>query len=337
MSTQLVKKLTTAEIVKGNLDKNREAIMKSLPRGFNYDRMCRSAINAISTTPSLAECTPTSLFLSLVKGFSLGLEPNGALSEGYLVPFNNKHNNQWIKEAQFFPSYRGLINLARRTGEIASVYAREVYKNDFFEVQEGLERKLVHKPLVFGDRGDLIGFYAVFTTKDKDVDFDIMTLKEIESIRARSKAAQSGPWVTDYIEMAKKTVIKRLLKRAPLSIELAGAIEHENKVLDGTASADIIEVEGLEIEEPPKKVSKLEKAVEEPIKESKTIEPLSVLLGKQVIPVTVDQATKFNKEVRNINIALDEIDEKHPTYAAMIRNNVNGYISNVIDYINSKN
>lgn len=255
-TTQLVKKPTsTAELVKHNLDKNRDAIIRSLPKGFNFDRMCRAVINAISTTPSLAKCTASSLFLATVKGFSLGLEPNGPMQEGYLVPFKN--NKKDVHEAQFMPGYRGLIALARRSGEIAVIYAREVYKNDYIEVVEGLERKLIHKPLLWGDRGELLGFYGVFTLKTGEPDFEVMTIKDIEDIRARSKAATEGPWVTDYNEMGRKTVIKKLLKRAPMSIELAGAIEQENKALEGQGN-DIIDVEGLDITEEPKKKSSLE-------------------------------------------------------------------------------
>jgi recombination protein RecT len=101
--------------------------------------MCRSLINAISTTPQLAQCSPASLFLSSVRSFSLGLEPNGALSEAYLVPYWN--SKKACNEAQFMPSYRGLQNLARRSGEIAEIYSKTVKENDVFDVEEGTERK----------------------------------------------------------------------------------------------------------------------------------------------------------------------------------------------------
>lgn len=243
--------LTVAKTISGQLEKNRDAIVRSLPRGFNFDRMCRTAINAIQSTPAIAECDPSSIFLGIVKAFTLGLEPNGALSEGYLVPFNNKRG----KTAVFMPSYRGLINLAKRSGEISLIYAEPVYENDVFEVSMGDDKSLRHEPDVFSDRGKVKGYYAIYKTKDDVTDFEIMTVEEIEKVRATSKAANAGPWKQWYDEMAKKTVIKRLLKRAPLTIELASAVELDHAVATGEikkVNSDIIDIEGLEIpkEEP---------------------------------------------------------------------------------------
>ena len=243
----------TATVVNTYLTKNRDAIIKTLPDGFNFDRMCRTVINAISTTPLLAKCSPGSLFLSTVRAFSLGLEPNGALSEGYLVPFWNSKKS--CNEAQFMPSYRGLQQLARRSGEITDIYAKEVFSKDVFEVEEGTERKIVHKPNYCADRGEAVCYYAVFHTKDGGVDFEVMSRAEIESVRAASKAKDAGPWKEWYGEMAKKTVMKRLLKRAPMSIEFAGtfgkAIEAENRAAMGEEAnnADILDIEGLEVPE----------------------------------------------------------------------------------------
>lgn len=244
-SSELAKR--TASTVSAYLVKNRATILATLPHGFNFDRMCRTVINAISTTPTLAKCEPGSLFLSTVRAFALGLEPNGALAEGYLVPFWNAKKS--CNEAQFMPSYRGLQNLARRSGEIAEIYSKSVHAKDTFEVEEGTERKIVHKPNYTADRGEAVCYYAVFKTKDGGVDFEVMSKAEIDAIRARSKAAQSGPWVTDYDEMAKKTVMKRLLKRAPMSIELADAVKLENSASMGEAGEtdNVLDIEGLEI------------------------------------------------------------------------------------------
>jgi recombination protein RecT len=237
----------TATQVNGMLTKNKAAIMATLPHGFNFDRMCRSLINAISTTPQLAQCSPSSLFLSSVRSFSLGLEPNGALNEAYLVPYWN--SKKGCNEAQFMPSYRGLQNLARRSGEIAEIYSKTVKENDLFEVEEGTERKIIHKPNYTKDRGNAVCFYAVFKTKDGNVDFEIMTIDEVDAIRQRSKAASAGPWVTDYEEMAKKTVMRRLLKRAPMSVELAAAVAIDNKAAVGEFdnANDIIDIDGLDV------------------------------------------------------------------------------------------
>lgn len=232
--------------VKEMLDKNRPALIRSLPAGFNVDRMSRVVINAISTTPAIAECNPGTIFLSAVRAFSCGLEPNGALNEGYLVPFFNSKTGQ--KECQFMPSYRGLIQLARRSGEISEIYAKTVHEGDEFEVEEGTERHIVHHPDYFGKRGKAIGYYAVFKLKDGSQDFEVMGIDEIETIRKRSKAGNSGPWQTDYDEMAKKTVLKRLLKRAPAKIEVAAAIDSDNKAAMGESQDAIIDIDMSEFE-----------------------------------------------------------------------------------------
>lgn len=237
----------TATQVNGMLTKNKAAIMATLPHGFNFDRMCRSLINAISTTPQLAQCSPASLFLASVRSFSLGLEPNGALKEAYLVPYWNGKKSCF--EAQFQPSYIGLQTLARRSGEIAEVYAKAVKENDVFDVEEGTERKIVHKPNYTKDRGKAVCFYAVFRTKGGNVDFEVMSIDEIEAIRSLSKAKDADAWTIHYEEMAKKTVMRRLLKRAPMSVELAAAVAIDNKASVGEFdnANDIIDIDGLDV------------------------------------------------------------------------------------------
>lgn len=237
----------TASKVNSMLKTNRKAIMDTLPQGFNYDRMCRSVINAVSTTPELAKCNAASIFLSTVRAFSLGLEPNGALAEGYLVPFWN--SKKQTNEAQFMPGYRGLISLARRSGKIANIYAQAVYSEDVFEVELGTERKIVHKPNFLKPRGEAVCYYAVFQGTDGYSDFEVMTVEEIEKVRLASKSGNSGAWKMWTEEMAKKTVLRRLLKRAPMSIELADAVTLDNKISSGEDVTDIITVEGLDIDD----------------------------------------------------------------------------------------
>lgn len=239
--------VATASKVNSMLKSNKAAIMATLPHGFNYDRMCRSVINAVSTTPELAKSTPASIFLSTVRAFSLGIEPNGALAEGYLVPFWNSKKQS--NEAQFMLGYRGLISLARRSGKIANIYAQAVYSEDVFEVELGTERKIVHKPNFLKTRGQAVCYYAVFQGTDGYSDFEVMTMEEIEKVRLSSKSGGSGAWKMWANEMAKKTVLRRLLKRAPMSIELAEEVNRDNKIAVGEDVTDVINIEGLEVDE----------------------------------------------------------------------------------------
>jgi recombination protein RecT len=150
-----------------------------------------------------------------------------------------------VAEAQFLPSYRGMIQLARRSGDVAIVYACEVCAGDKFEAINGTDRRLVHQPDWFGERGQTIGYYAVFTTRDGAADFEIMSVSDVQKIRNTSKAKDSTFWTDWFDEMAKKTVIKRLSKRMPMSVELASAIAIDNAAAMGDATgANRMEDEG---------------------------------------------------------------------------------------------
>lgn len=245
-----------AKTVSDMLVKNKAKIADALPKGFNYGRMVKIVSNAVSTTPKLMECTPLSIFMACVQGACMGIEPNGPLAHGYLVPFNNKKKingkDTWVHEAKFMPSYRGLINLARFSGSVSSIYAEVIRENDEYEIKRGTENTL-HHPIKLGDRGNAIAYYAVMVDKDGNVDFEVMELNDIEHIRAKSKAKDFGPWKTDYDEMAKKTVLKRLLKRSPMSIEdqaLSKAINADHKASMGDDDVIDFDIDLKDVEMP---------------------------------------------------------------------------------------
>ena len=283
----------TATAVKNLLDKNQTAIMRSMPKGFNYDRMCRSILFSINSNYSLAKCTATSLFISTVKGFLMGLEPNGPMGEGYLVPYRNNKKN--VFEAQFIPGYRGLQNLARRSGKITECYAKAVHAKDYFEVEEGTERKIVHKPIYTSFRGEPLCFYAVFKTIDANIDFEVMSIDEINDICKRSKASEDGPWVTDFLEMAKKTVMRRLLKRAPRSIELARAVEVDNQAAMGdfdNQNSDIIDLSEFDLEE-----AETPSQIQGQINADRTAELRSQIAGKTAKQANSDFGMMIQQEL----------------------------------------
>jgi recombination protein RecT len=181
----------------------------------------------------------------------LGLEPSNFLGQAYLVPFSNKG----VLEAQLIPGYRGYIALARRSGEVQTVSAQVVYEKDHFVLQYGLEDKLEHVPYQPTDeeienqthpRGRVKGAYVVFRYKDNSYSFDYMSKADIDAIRKRSKAANNGPWVTDYGEMAKKTVIKRHAKLAPLSVEFQKASILEDLAHAGESQMSILDPDTID-------------------------------------------------------------------------------------------
>ena len=189
-------------------------IAKALPSVITPERFTRIVLSAVSSNPQLAACTPKSFLAAMMQSAQLGLEVNSPLGQSYLIAYKNHGQD----EVQFQLGYKGLIDLAYRSGEIASIQAQTVYENDEFHYAYGLEPKLEHIPSM-GDRGEPIAYYAVFKTKDGGYGFEVMSKADIAAHAQRYSKAysySSSPWKTNFDEMAKKTVLKRVLKYAPL-------------------------------------------------------------------------------------------------------------------------
>lgn len=207
------------------IEQMKPEIARALPKHLNPERVARIAVTVMRRTPQLAECTPESFLGALMTCAQLGLEP-GPLGHAYLVPYG--------REVTFIAGYRGLVDLARRSGQVESVSARVVREGDEFAYAFGLEPKLEHTPKADVDK-PVTHVYAVIRLKDGGVDFDVMTRAEVEAVRRRSRASDNGPWKTDYAEMAKKTVLRRLLKTAPMSVEYQQAVSNDEQVRTSTA------------------------------------------------------------------------------------------------------
>lgn len=212
----------------------RQELVAGMPPHVRPERFERNLVNALMQNPGLMQLDPRLIFREISKAAALGLYLDPQLGEAYLIEaWNGKAKR---KEPQLRIGYRGLIKLGRQSGEISMIYAHEVHKNDVFKASLGDDKKLVHEPDLFGDRGPIVGYYAVVKYKDGDTDFEVLTVAQAHSIRDRSdgwKAFSDGkikstPWATDETEMSKKTVIRRLTKRIPQSPELAEAIRIED-------------------------------------------------------------------------------------------------------------
>ena len=238
------KRLATLNSVQTLLEASRGAIASRLPKHITPDRIIKVALTAVNRTPALLTCTRESLMLAVVQAAELGLEPGGALGEGYLVPYGN--------QAQFIPGYRGLISLARRSGQIVSVEAHPVYEGDCFTCSFGLNPTLEHTPNWDAtETGRLKLLYAVARLKDGGVQYEVLTRAQIEAVRSRSKASKSGPWVTGYDEMARKTAIRRLFKYLPVSVEMARALELQAGAESGEFVGATLDGDTLEIAPEP--------------------------------------------------------------------------------------
>lgn len=204
--------------VKQMLEANKAQIAAALPSHLKPERMLRIALTEINKNPELSACDPISFCGAIVQCAQLGLEPGNALGHVYLIPFWNAKKSK--KEVQIIIGYRGLIDLARRSGQIVSISARVVYQNDIFEYEYGLEEKLVHVP-ARGDTGEILYAYSVAKLKDGGHQFEVMSKSQIDKI-----AKDGNPvWKNHYDEMARKTLIRRLFKYLPVSIEIASSLD----------------------------------------------------------------------------------------------------------------
>ncbi len=205
-------------------------IKKALPSVITPERFTRMALTAVRTTPGLAECDPMSFLAAMMSAAQLGLEPNTPLGQAYLLPFKSSKKEK--PEVQFQIGYKGLIDLAYRSGEVEIVQAQCVYENDTFECEFGIEPKLRHIP-ADNNRGELVKVYAMFRTKSGGYGYEVMSVEDIRAHAAKySKAYSSNfsPWKTSFEEMAKKTVLKRVLKYAPLKSDFMRAVAQDNTV-----------------------------------------------------------------------------------------------------------
>lgn len=226
----------------------------ALPRHVTADRLARIALTEVRKVPKLAQCDQTSFLGAIMQCAALGLEPGGALGHCYLIPFENRRANR--VEVQFIVGYRGMIDLARRSGQILSIEARAVYEADHFEVELGLDSRIVHRPdWTKANRGALTFVYAVAKLKDGGTQFDVMSRAEIEAIRDKSQGytvakryAKDGqinsPWASNFEEMAKKTVIRRLFKYLPVSIEIQRAVGLDEQADAGLPQDNPLVIEG---------------------------------------------------------------------------------------------
>lgn len=216
-----------------------------LGKSFDVARYTSLALKTVRKTPKLLQCSPESVVAAVLDAAAVQLEIDGALGHAYLVPYKT--------EAQFQFGYKGLVELARRSGKVRSVEAVIVYEGDYFKMDRGLNNTLEHTPVMPGkrakdkeDRDIVMGAYAIArwagARADNGAVWEWMWVSEIDAIQARSPSGNSGPWMTDWHEMAKKTVIKRLCKtQLPLGSDAQRAIASRMLAQDDLFDAGIVE------------------------------------------------------------------------------------------------
>ena len=203
----------------------KQQVALALPKHMTPDRFIRVGLTALMKTPKLLDCTPESVLQCMLACSTLGLEPDGR--RAHLIPYGTT--------CTLIVDYKGIVELAKRSGDVANVFAQIVCENDSFSWETG---EVKHQIDFRRERGEMYAAYAIITFKDNTKQCDVMTKGEIDAIRKRSRASGSGPWVTDYNEMAKKTVFRRASKWITLSPEVADAFEKDDGAQFSTAPVD---------------------------------------------------------------------------------------------------
>ena len=242
-SVKLTKNMSIADMVKAL----EPEIKRALPSVLTPERFTRMCLSAINNTPQLAECTPMSFIAAIMNSAQLGLEPNTPLNQAYLIPYRN--NKKQCIECQFQIGYKGMVELAYRNDQMQSIEAHTIYENDEFQYELGLTPKLKHIP-AWKDRGNIIGFYAVFHLKNGGYQFEVMSKEDIDafaSVYSKAFSSDYSPWKTNYEQMALKTVLKRLLKTAPMKTEFRKAISMDESIKT-ELSIDMSEVRNEEVD-----------------------------------------------------------------------------------------
>lgn len=202
------------------------------------DDLIRLALMGASRQPDLLKCSPQSVLRALMDAADMGIPPRGTNGRGYLVPRKNKHNGQI--EACFDPGWRGLADIARRSGKVDHIEAHPVYANDVFSYEYGMTPSLRHVPAT-GERGALIAAYAIADLANGKKVFEVVLGPDLAKIKATSASA-NGPWKTWEDEMARKSAVRRLCKYLPISDPaLERAIELATDVESGDRSGEFIE------------------------------------------------------------------------------------------------
>ncbi len=222
--------------ISAQLDRLKPALSAALPKHMTPERVSRVFLTTLRQSPALLRCEPQSLFGAMMQASQLGLEVGNGLGHAYLVPYKG--------QCTLVIGYKGLVDLARRSGQVSTIYAVEVRKGDRFVYTLGTDPRIEHEPRDEREMSDngITHVYAVCKLKDGGTQFEVMSRSEVEAVRRRSRAAMDGPWVTDYAMMARKTVLRRLCKLLPMSIELQMAV-----ALDEAVDANLGQVFDVEL------------------------------------------------------------------------------------------
>lgn len=296
----MTNQMTTEQAVKNDVfsslrdEKVKNELSLVLPNKMDIHKFTRLFLSEVSKNPKLNKCVPREFMLAVSTIAQLGLEVGAALGHAYILPYENKKKNKI--EPQVIIGYRGMIDLARRSGQIVSIESRVVYEKDRFEVEFGLNSKLVHVPnFDCEDRGQVRFAYAVAHLVGGGYQFEVVGINEIKKIIPKHG---SNVWDNHFDEMAKKTVIRRLFKMLPISTEMSRAVS-----LDDAASADISQIEIIDNEAKNESQSEIDSSQKISIKPIAQKTPEQA--PEQAPELTTDQAPELTPDQQKIDESWD--------------------------------
>jgi len=300
-------------LIRNMLARKKGEIEALLPKNLDARRLGILTLKTIRKVPKLMECHPYSLMGAILQAAQLGLEPDGILGHAYLVPFG--------KEATLMIGYRGMIDIAIRSGNVKSVGAAVIHENDEYEYEIGMEDKFRHKPAIGKDRGDPIAVYAYARMSDGSFVVDVLTIDDVQ--RAQKASKSQNIWRDHWAEMAKKTAFKRLFKWLPISKEMSTAISLDEQAEFGRQNLGLELQDEDELVQEPITIEmeqKPEEKNEEPIpdKIASSSEPDPPKETKRGRPAKTEKKTELDaaieqsaKQIEQEEAAADK--PKHPT------------------------
>lgn len=237
------KALAPIDDVRRNIEIMAPQFKMALPPQVKVEKFVRVTMTAVQSNPDLLSADRHSLYGACMKAAQDGLLIDGreATIQIYNTNVGTKDNPRWAKMAQYMPMVEGLLKKVRNSGEIANVSVQVVKENDHFEYELGDNERIVHRPALAA-RGKTIGAYSIVTLKNGEKSREWMDAGQIEEVRTRSKSKDKGPWVTDFDEMARKTVFRRHYKRLPKSTDrddIDRVLQHDNETFDMEAEREV--------------------------------------------------------------------------------------------------
>lgn len=265
MPNETGKAIKPIDEVRHALDRMAPQFKMALPPHVPVERFVRVVQTAVSGNPDMLLCDRTSLYGAAMRCAQDGLLPDGR--EAALVKFYDKKDN--INRAQYMPMVAGILKKVRNSGELETISAHVVYEKDHFDYVLGDDERIEHKPHIGEDRGKPILSYAIAKTKDGGIYREIMTETQVQAVRNISRTKDSGPWNGPFAdEMRRKTVIRRLSKRLPMSTDLDDLIRADDDLYDVNQqpqeTKDVTQQAGQQNEpaQPKRRPKALDKVVE---------------------------------------------------------------------------